>query len=150
MKSNRVASLIFFCAGLYGTIFSFPLLTGSSSQSGAGTYPFGVSILLLISGIFWFVRVDKEEETPRVDFKTMMKDLTIPFRIVVVTLAFVLTVNKLGFLIASPIFLFILLSWVGRYKLWIAACTAVIIGIGSWLFFVKVLAIDLPKGIWNL
>jgi hypothetical protein len=151
VNGNRVAGLIFFCAGLYGVAFSFHLLMGSSSQSGAGVFPFSVSILLVLSGVLWSVQGNrKREEKAGIEIQKIISDLATPFKIVVVTLAFVLTVSQLGYLIASSLFLLLLFFWVGRYRLWVATGLAILVGVGSWSFFVKVLAIDLPRGIWNL
>jgi putative tricarboxylic transport membrane protein len=151
VNGNRVAGLIFFCAGLYGVVFSFPLLMGSSSQSGAGVFPFSVSLLLVLSGVLWFILGNRrKEERAGIEIQKIISDLATPFKIVVVTLAFVLILSTLGYLIASPLFLLFLFLWVGRFRPWVAVGLAILVGIGSWLFFVKVLAVDLPKGILNL
>jgi hypothetical protein len=92
----------------------------------------------------------KREEKAGIEIQKIISDLATPFKIVVVTLAFVLTVSQLGYLIASSLFLLLLFFWVGRYRLWVATGLAILVGVGSWSFFVKVLAIDLPRGIWNL
>jgi hypothetical protein len=150
VNRSRAAGLLFSCAGLYGAIFSFQLLMGTRSRSGAGVFPFVVSILLLLSGVLWVVRGNSKREEAGMERPETTKNLATPFKIVVVTLGFVLTLSRLGFLIASPLFMFSLLFWVGRYRFWVAMALAVAFGVGSWSFFAKILAIDLPKGIWNL
>jgi hypothetical protein len=69
-------------------------------------------------------------------------------QIVVLTSAFILLLSPLGYLMASILYLFLLFLWVSRYKLWAAAGLAVVLGGGSWYFFGKVLAVQLPKGFW--
>jgi len=50
-------------------------------------------------------------------------------------------------LIASSLYMFILLLWVSRYKLWVAMGLAIVLGFGTWYFFGKILVIQLPRGI---
>jgi hypothetical protein len=71
-----------------------------------------------------------------------------PLQIVVLTSAFILLLSPLGYLATSTLYLLLLFLWVSRYKLWAAAGLAIVLGVGSWYFFGKLLAVQLPKGIW--
>jgi hypothetical protein len=54
--------------------------------------------------------------------------------------------NKAGYIVASVLYLFALLIWVSRYRFIVSIALAVFIGVGSWFFFEKVLAVPLPRG----
>ena len=149
MNKNRIASLIFLCTGIYGFIFSRRLSMGDKGELGAGMFPFCISILLIVSGALWFINGKKrsgdEESIKKGGF---IKDSWVPIKIIIVTTAFVLALNTLGYVLASSLFLFFLFFWIGRYKIWVAVGLAALLGIASWSFFVKVLAIQLPPGFW--
>ena len=44
------------------------------------------------------------------------------------------------------LYLIVLFIWVSRFKLWIAFGLALGIGVGSWLFFGRLLSVQLPQG----
>jgi putative tricarboxylic transport membrane protein len=148
MNENRVGSLTFFFVGIYGLIFSFQLPLGKWNQLGAGAFPLGVSILLVMSGILWFIFGNKKKEkNAGIESSEIKTNLVTPLKIVIVSAGFVLIMNRLGYLVASSLFLFVLFFWVGRYKWWIAMCFAVVLGIASWYFFAKLLDVQLPMGV---
>ena len=147
MKKDRAASLIFLVIGTYGLIFSIRLPFGKLSEPGPGIYPLCLSILLLISGIFWFIQGKaKGDRKNRMDRHEFIKKLLLPVRIVGITGVFILALGRMGYLLASPFYLFVLFFWVGRYRLRTSAVLAITFGAGSWYFFEKVLATQLPKG----
>lgn len=147
MNKEAAGGIIFLFTGIYGLIFSIHLPMGKWKEPGPGIFPLCLSILLCISGILWFIhgkRKGKRKEKTRIDWHGIFKKLAIPSQIVVLTGAFVLTLDRLGYLVASSLYLFALFLWVSRYSLWVAMGLAVAMGVGSWYFFVKVLAIQLP------
>ena len=73
-----------------------------------------------------------------------------PLQIIGLTGAYVVALEPLGYLLASTLYLFALLLGVSRYRIWIAAVLAVVFGTGSWFFFEKLLATQLPKGLLPL
>lgn len=151
MDKEGVGSLIFLFAGVYGLVFSIQLPMGKWNEPGPGVFPLCLSILLCISGFFWFIhRKGKGEEKPRIDWHGIAKKLVTPLKIVVVTSVFILSLERLGYLVTSTLYMFILFLWVSRYRLWFAMGLAVVFGVGSWCFFVKILVVQLPRGFWNL
>ena len=147
MTKERGGSLIFLAAGIYGFVFSIQLPLGRWNQPGPAVFPLGLSILLCIFGISWFIRGkgEKEKKEP-VSLRGFIQKFMTPIQIVGLTAAFILTFEPLGYLLASTIYLFVLFLWVSRYRLWTALVLAVAFGAGSWLFFEKLLATPLPKG----
>ena len=80
----------------------------------------------------------------------LKNQLVTPLQIVGLTLIFSILLEKLGYLVTTLAYLFILFIWICRYKFWIAAGLAIVLGMGSWYFFAKLLVIRLPAGILNL
>jgi putative tricarboxylic transport membrane protein len=154
MNKECAASLIFFVAGIYGFIFSVPLPLGRWREPGPGVFPLSLSILLCLSGILWFFygkkKGNKGKEEERIDWRGIAVRLITPLKILGITLAFILSLERLGYLLGSSLYMFILFLVVSRYRLWIAIGLALIAGIGSWYFFHKMLAIQLPQGLLPL
>jgi len=144
MTKERGGSLIFLAAGVYGLVFSIQLPLGKWNQPGPAVFPLGLSILLCIFGISWFIR-GKEKKEP-IGLKGFLRKFTTPAQIVGLTAAFILTFEFLGYLLGSTIYLFVLFLWVSRYRWWSALALAVAFGAGSWIFFEKLLATPLLKG----
>jgi hypothetical protein len=149
MTRERAGGLIFLFTGIYGFIFSIQLPPGKLSEPGPGVLPLSLSTLLCISGILWLILgKGGGREKARMGLREFIKKSLTPLQIVVLTTAFIFLLSLLGYLVASMLYLFLLFLWVSRYKLWVAAGLAVVIGGGSWYFFGKLLAVQLPKGLW--
>ena len=147
MIKERGGGLIFLAAGIYGLVFSVQLPLGRWNQPGPAVFPLGLSILLCIFGISWFMRGKGEREKEEtVSLKRFVRKFMTPIQIVGVTAAFILTFELLGYLLASTIYLFALFFWVSRHRWWTALVLAIVFGAGSWLFFEKLLTTPLPKG----
>lgn len=151
MNNERAGGLIFLFTGIYGFIFSIQLPLGKLNEPGPGVLPLSLSILLWISGILWLMLgKGRGREKARIDLRGFIRKSLTPLQIVVLTAAFIFLLSLLGYLVASTLYLFIIFLWVSRYKLWTAAGLAIVIGGGSWYFFGKLLAVQLPKGLWIL
>jgi hypothetical protein len=150
MTKDRAASLLFLCAGAYGFYFSVQLPMGRWNEPGPGVFPFTLSLLLLASGVAWFIRgkrATKEEGGgKRGDRYPVIKNLATPVKIVGLTALLILAFNRVGYLVAASLYLFVLFFWVSRYRVIVSILLALSIGVGSWFFFQKVLAVQLPKG----
>ncbi len=147
MSKERGGSLIFLAAGIYGLIFSVQLPLGRWNQPGPAVFPLGLSILLCVFGVSWFIQgKGNAEKTETVGLRGFTRKFITPVQIVALTAAFILTFDSLGYLLASTLYLFVLFLWVSRYRFWTALGLAIAFGAGSWLFFGKVLTTSLPKG----
>ncbi len=145
MTKERGASLIFLFAGIYGFIFSVGLPLGKWNEPGPGVFPLALSILLCLSGILWFIQGKKRKEG-RMDWWGLARKRVTSFQIVALTAAFILSLDRLGYLLASSLYMFVLLAWISRYRVWAALGMAIALGGGTWFFFQKVLAVPLPRG----
>lgn len=150
MTKDRAASLLFLCSGIYGFYYSVQLPMGRWNEPGPGVFPFTLSLLLLVSGAAWFIRGKSRKaekgEGEKSDGVAFIKNLATPLKIVAITALLILAFNRVGYLIASSLYLFILLLWVSRYRVIVSAALAIAIGVGSWYFFAKVLSVPLPPG----
>ena len=150
MTKERVASLIFLFAGIYGSVFSLQLPFGRLQEPGPAMLPLCLSIFLIVSGILWFVyggkRRGTEEGARKIDWHGTAQNLITPLKIMGMTAAFVLAVGRIGYLLTSLFYLFVLFLWVSRYRVSTAMGLSLLIGAGSWYFFGKVLAVQLPRG----
>lgn len=151
MNKERAGGLIFLFTGIYGFIFSIQLPLGKLNEPGPGVLPLSLSTLLCISGILWLILgKGGGREKARMGLRGFIRKSLTPLQIVVLTTAFIFLLSLLGYLVASTLYLFLIFLWVSRYKLWAAAGLAIVIGGGSWYFFGKLLAVQLPKGLWIL
>ncbi len=144
MNKMRAGSLVLIGAGVYGFVLSLQLPLGKWSELGAGAFPLIVSALLAIFGIGLFLSHAQREH---VNWPELIKAQWTPFQICITTLAFILTMEALGFLLAATLYVFVLLLWISRYRIWFAAGLAVAIGMGSWYIFGKLFQTPLPTGI---
>lgn len=153
MTKERGGGLIFLVVGIYGLIFSVGLPLGHWNEPGAGVFPLGLSILLCLSGVLWLIRGGRKTAASApagaVPAGGGIRRYATALRIVGLTAAFILALEPLGYLITSILYLLVLFAWVSRYRLWAALLMAVIFGVGSWLFFQKLLTMPLPPGLWS-
>jgi putative tricarboxylic transport membrane protein len=145
MTKERGGSLIFLAAGIYGLVLSIRLPLGRWNEPGPGVFPLVLCCLLCLFGMFWFVRGKGEKAEP-VGLGELLRKYRTPVKITGITAAFILFLQPLGYLLASTLYLFVLLIWVSRYSLRIAIILSLAFGPGSWLFFKKLLSTPLPRG----
>jgi putative tricarboxylic transport membrane protein len=147
MVNERLASLAFLLVGAYGFIFSVQLPVGKWREPGPGVFPLALSILLCFFGVLWFIRGKGKRRETSVDRLEAIGKLSAPLKIVAATAALVIAWDRLGYLLTSSLYMFLLFFWVSRHKCVIAVELAIAIGVGSWLFFDKLLAVQLPAGL---
>ena len=146
MKKEHAGSIIFLLAGAYGLNFSMQLPLGKWNRPGPGVFPLSLSLLLCLSGVLGFILTKRSAEG-RTDWHELAKKWLTPLKILGLTGAFIVGLNQLGYLVTTSLYIFFLLFWVSRYRLWISVALAIVIGIGSSLFFEKLLAVQLPGGL---
>jgi putative tricarboxylic transport membrane protein len=145
IMKERVGSSIFFLLGIYGLVFSTNLPMGKWYEPGPGVFPVFLASLLVLVGIVQFTTA-KHEKEEQIEWRALLKSWVTPLKITILTVGFILTLEKIGYLLASCLYIFLLLLWVSRYRLWVASSLAIGIGLASWYLFVKVLTVQLPQG----
>lgn len=127
---------------------------GKWNEPGPGVFPFTLSILLLVSGVSWFIlgrrKAGGESREEQSGWRDMARALSTPVKIIGLTALLILTFNSVGYLVASALYLFVLLFWVSRYRIIVSILLALSISVGSWYFFQKILSVQLPKGLFYL
>ncbi len=147
MKKDQVGGSFFAFLGIFFLLLSLKLPTGKITQPGPGIFPITRSVLLLAIGIVIFFSA---KEKNHLDWRNALPNLAKPSAIILLTLAFILLMGRLGYLLTSFIYLFSLLWVVCRYRVFFSAALSGTLAVGSWYFFGKLLGIQLPLGPWNL
>ncbi len=151
MTRERAGSLIFLSVGIYGLFFSLQLPVGKWNEPGPGVFPLVLSSLLSLSGVLWFIQGrSKGGREGKIDWGRILKNLMTPLQIAGVTAAFIVALQPVGYLIASFLYLLVLFLWVSRYRPGTALGLAVFFGVGSWVFFERLLGVQLPAGLFPL
>jgi putative tricarboxylic transport membrane protein len=148
MKRDQVGGFFFAFVGILFFLLSIKLPVGKLTQPGPGIFPLGLSLLLFTAGIIIFFSTTKEKT--KIDWRKTFSALAKPAAIVLLTLAYIILLSPLGYLITSFIYLFSLFLLVSRYKWYLSAGLSGILAVASWIFFGKILGIQFPLGPWNL
>jgi hypothetical protein len=145
MGGRRIVFLVLMGVGIYGIWAALQMPVGKIQDQGPGLFPLVLSGLLLslssLSLIF-----SKEEKGAPLDWKKIWGESRIPLRIVLLTLGAIYFWESLGFLIACPLFLFLLFFWASGYRLWKALAFGLAGGLIGWAFFIKLLGVAMPVG----
>lgn len=132
--------LIIFAVAVYILTTQFPIVP--AMDTGPAFFPKLLSFLLLVLGIILFVQSVKKG-IPEEQQKSMKKSLVT----MLVVLFYLLGISYIGFFIATPIFVFVLLLYYGIRKKTILLSIPLGVLLFNYFFFEKILAIPLPRGI---
>jgi len=147
MNKDRAGGLFFLFVGVWVFSLSIKLPIGKFTEPGPAIFPLLLSFLLSIIGILIFF---SSRGKPKIDWRKDFTNLAKPVAIILLTLAFIIFMGRLGYLVTSFLYLFSLFLFVCRFKLFFSASLSGILAAGSWYFFGKILGIFLPLGPWNL
>jgi len=147
MNKDRAGGLFFLFVGVCFFFLSIKLPVGKFTQPGPAIFPLILSLLLSIIGILVFF---SGKRSPEIDRAKDSGNLAKPLAIILLTLAFIFFMGRLGYLLTSFLYLFSLFFLVSRFKWFFSAGLSGILAAGSWYFFGKILGIFLPLGPWNL
>jgi putative tricarboxylic transport membrane protein len=152
MTEERWGGLVFLIGGVYGLIFSLELPFGKWNEPGAAAFPLGVSILLVVFALLLLaLGKGAVREGGKIGWREHVRknrDHLVKAMVILALLAgFILFLETLGYLLTSTIFAFLILILVSRYRIGIAICFALVIGVGSWLFFGELLSVQFPMGL---
>jgi putative tricarboxylic transport membrane protein len=147
MTKERFGSLFLLLVGGYALIHSVRLPLGNWSQPGPGVFPLLLSLLLSAIGVALLVSSTGGEKFNWKDSLSRQKKTWV---IMGLTAGFILGFDRLGFVLISGLYLFLLFFWICRFRMRIAAVLAVGITGAGWYLFVKILNLQLPLGLWRL
>ncbi|ADC50550.1 TctB transporter component [Alkalihalophilus pseudofirmus OF4] len=153
---NIIFSLLIVVFSMFFLIQSLKLPIGTSSNIGAGAWPTTVLLLLMSLGIILLVKSSKKMKALQYRGEVETQDrgdvieIKFPRMHLIVTLlifSYVLSINILGFLTATPFFIFILAFLLGMsnwIKLIITALSSSFVIV---YVFTIVLNVPLPRGV---
>ncbi len=147
MTKERFASLFLLLVGGYALFYSLRLPLGNWNQPGPGVFPLVLSLLLSAIGIALLVSSKGGREIAWMDSLSRQKKI---WAIMGLTAGFILGFGRLGFVLTSGLYLFLLFFWVCRFRPQIAAVLAAAITAAGWYLFVKILNLQFPPGPWRL
>lgn len=147
MNKERAGGLFFLFVGLCFLSLSSKLPIGKLTQPGPAIFPLFLSLFLSLIGVLIFF---SNKGRPKVDGAEERDRLAKPLAIILLTLAFIILMGPVGYLVTSFFYLFSLFFFVSRFKLLFSAGLSGILAAGSWFFFGKILGIFLPLGPWKL
>jgi putative tricarboxylic transport membrane protein len=147
MTKERFGSLFLLLVGGYALIHSLRLPLGKWNQPGPGVFPLILSLLLSAIGIALLV---SSKGGYTFNWKDSLSRQKSTWAIMGLTVGFILGFGRLGFLLTSGLYLFLLFLWICRFRMRIAAPLAAGITAAGWYLFVRILNLQFPPGLWRL
>jgi putative tricarboxylic transport membrane protein len=147
MTKDHIGGLFFLFIGVWVFSLSIKLPIGRLAEPGPALLPLSLSILLSIMGILIFV---SGKGKPKIGSRMAIRKMAKPLAIILLTLAFIIFMGRLGYLVTSFLYLFSLFFFVCRLRLFVAVILSGALAAGSWYLFGNILGIQLPRGPWIL
>jgi len=147
MTKERFGSLFLLLVGGYALIHSARLPLGNWNQPGPGVFPLLLSLLLSAIGVALLV---SSKGGNKFNWKDSLSRQKNTWAIMGLTVGFILGFGRLGFVLTSGLYLFLLFSWICRFRMIIAAPLAAGITAAGWYLFVRILNLQFPPGLWRL
>jgi hypothetical protein len=116
-------------------------------KPGPGVFPLILSVLLCMIGASLLFSAKGQG---RLRWGEIVRQKARVWQIVLQTGVFILTLEWLGYPLASAIYLFSLFSWTCRFRVGQAAGLAALLTVASWYLFVRFLGVQLPPGLLRL
>jgi putative tricarboxylic transport membrane protein len=142
---DRVSGFFFFFFSLWIVYESLKLPTGSFHQPEAGFLPLGLALALLVLSIFLIVQSFKEKHVK--EWLTLGGGKIGVGLAVVSMAAYVVVLNKLGFLASTTLITGFLLKGIERQKWTTTLVITVPAVVITYFVFSRWLGVPLPKGI---
>ena len=147
MSKERLGSWIFLLVGISALSQAIRLPLGTLEKPGPGIFPLILSILLSGIGVLLLL---SEKGRGRLDWSGLIREKRTVWKIILLSSAFIAAFEGLGYPAASALYLFLLFSWVCRFRAGAAMALTVVITVSSWYFFGIILGLQLPMGPWRL
>jgi len=149
MQAERVGSLFWFAVGLISIYGSIKLGVGTPREPGSGFLSFLAGCFISLMATMVFLQSFLQRRELLVKLSALWEGVRWhrPLAIGLILVAYILTLEKIGFLITSFIALFILLKVVENLS-WVKAILISVLASGvSYLIFNVCLKATLPRGI---
>jgi putative tricarboxylic transport membrane protein len=122
---------------------------GNFQFPGSGFFPFWLGVILSILAITLTISKPSQKEGTKI---TDLRKETGWFRIILVLtsiLAYIIILNKIGYILATIGLMIILFNIGERKKIWVKIVMAIIIVLTSYVIFCLWLEVQLPRGLLN-
>jgi putative tricarboxylic transport membrane protein len=149
-NSNRISPLFFLVLSLFVCQQAIVIGVGSLHKPGPGLLSFsaglGVGCLSLWLFLETFISKDTHKEATQTETNLSRSS----FIMVCVSLfVYAISVNWIGFVLSTFLFMIFLLRLTESHKWWITILEASLITMGNYLLFVVWLGLSLPKGFFD-
>lgn len=151
-SSDLVSSLVLFAVGLGFIVGGVKYGIGPLNSPDAGFFPIvlGAGLSLLSTALFVKTLLGKKQPQQKQRFwikagswrKILLSMLALVF--------YLLSLDHLGYIITTFLFVFFLLKWVSAKKWMPSVITAFILSLGSYVLFKTGLGVSLPMGLINM
>jgi len=123
---------------------------------GPRGFPVLLGVVLAVLGIVVAVQARMGRVAPRTDTvpkadtpEVARRDVGIALATCALLILFAFLLDRVGFLIATPLVVVLAMRGVLRMRRWVfIACFAVAVPLGCWVVFSALLGIPLPRGVW--
>jgi len=146
MNKDHVGGLFFLFVGVWIFSLSIKFPIGKLAEPGPALFPLSLSVLLSITGIL--ILASSKRKT-KIDWRMDFRKLAKPLAIILLTFAFIIFMGRLGYPVASFLYLLSLFFFVCRFRLFAGVILSGTLAAGSWYLFANILGIPLPLGPWN-
>jgi hypothetical protein len=147
MNKDRIGSALLFLFGGTMAWGSIGLSIGNFWEPGAGLFPLLISLGLCAASALNWLKPRHDQKVEWGGFLTKM-NMT-PWKITLLSIIFVLSMETIGYLTIAVLYLLSLFLWVCRYSWSRSLLLTASIAPLSWLFFARVLSLQLPIGPWG-
>jgi putative tricarboxylic transport membrane protein len=147
MNSGRISALFFLLLSFFICEQSIVIGLGTLSSPGPGLLSFGAGAGIGILSLWLLIQsfLSKKAEEDETDGGGTFRMGRFLF-VCLCLLGYTTGVNLLGFVLATFIFVLLLLGVIESTKWWLLLVKAILVTAGNYLFFVKWLGLNLPKG----
>jgi len=151
MQAERVGTLFWFVFGLISIYGSIQLGVGTLREPGSGFFSFLAGAFISLMAVIVFVQSFLRGRGMRVKLSALWGGLMWyrPLAIGLILVAYILALERIGFLITSLVTLFVLFKIVERLSWMKATLISVSISAASFLLFNTLLKATLPRGIFG-
>lgn len=142
LSKDLVAGVMFTTVGAGFSLGALSYSFGSAARPGPGYFPFGLGLLLALIGLVILCKALSGTLSADQRFERLAKR---PLPIVVLAiLSFAITLPTLGMVLALPILIAIISAAGDQFSWRDVAVSSLVLTLGSWLVFIKGLALTLP------
>jgi putative tricarboxylic transport membrane protein len=151
MNAERLGSLVWFIVGAASIYGAIDLGIGGMEEPGSGFMAFAAGCFISLMALLVFFQSYKTDPALQTRVSSLWRGVNW-FRsiaITLLTLAFILSFEKLGFFVSSFLLLVIIMRWIEGLRWTTSLIVPVVAVVSTYLLFHTVLQISLPSGIFG-